>query len=414
VEVADWVTGLRVIWSATGVSMNQFASLHPIDKGTLSRYLNGRRVPRDRWFLDKLLAIQADSGQPVTQDVREHLVELQLRALEVAHPHEYRVRRISDELELAVTGKLEAERHARALEGQLAERNRQALRLAEDKGRLQAAWDAERVDMQADHERLAREIDETTGQLNLARERTIQAELRCQILEGLLEYLDVETPDEEDSPGTFSLVRGRLKVVQGVDMRLPGPEGLNSLPADQAAAVEGLFRAAGPALFSRALLLSQGDRAQADDLVLRAFQDAVKHWSAGRDPVGSLDDGGKERWLYEALYRQAADDFRARPREVPAPDVDLAGSSAPRDTDLDRALIVMRRMPRARHMAACLWLLSGWPAAQVAVMLGMELSAVKEQLIKAREELSGELGPTQPIEDVPGDHGIPGKGAAAS
>src|SRR5690242_18057181 len=90
-EVLDWVDELRTIWGAIGLSMNQFAALHPIDKGTISRYLNGQRVPRDRWFLDKLLAIQADYGQPVTLAVREHLTRLQLRALEVAHPHEYRV-----------------------------------------------------------------------------------------------------------------------------------------------------------------------------------------------------------------------------------------------------------------------------------------------------------------------------------
>src|SRR5690348_11404486 len=101
-EVLDWAVELRRIWAAIGLSMNQFASLHPIDKGTISRYLNGQRVPRDRWFLDKLFAIQADYGQPVTPAVREHLARLQLRALEVAHPHEYRVRQVNDELELAL------------------------------------------------------------------------------------------------------------------------------------------------------------------------------------------------------------------------------------------------------------------------------------------------------------------------
>jgi hypothetical protein len=50
--------------------------------------------------LDKLLAIQAEYGQPVTPAVREHLAGLQLHALEVAHPHEYRVRLVSDELEI--------------------------------------------------------------------------------------------------------------------------------------------------------------------------------------------------------------------------------------------------------------------------------------------------------------------------
>lgn len=54
-------------------SVRQSAS---IGKGTISRYLNGQRVPRDRWFLDRLLAIQSDNGNPVTLAVREHLTRL--------------------------------------------------------------------------------------------------------------------------------------------------------------------------------------------------------------------------------------------------------------------------------------------------------------------------------------------------
>ncbi len=201
VEVLDWVDELRIIWSAAGLSMNEFASLHPIDKGTISRYLNGKRVPRDRWFLDKLLAIQADNGQPVTTAVREHLTGLHLRALKVAHPQEYRVRLVNDELEIALTGKLEAERYARSLEGQLAERSRQVRDLTDDKGRLRAAWDADRVVIQAEHERLTREIAEITGQLNLTRERAVQAEWRCRKLEDLLNRLETPSSEDEDSTG---------------------------------------------------------------------------------------------------------------------------------------------------------------------------------------------------------------------
>ena len=198
VEVLDWAVELRTIWTAIGLSMNQFASLHPVDKGTISRYLNGQRVPRDRWFLNKLLAIQAEYGQPVTPAVREHLAELQLRALEVAHPHEYRVRRVNDELEIALTGKLEAERYARALEEQLADRNRQVSELAEAKGRLRVAWDADRVAMQADCERLTLEIGQITGQVHLARERAAEAERRCQLLEDVLDHLDAHIPASDE------------------------------------------------------------------------------------------------------------------------------------------------------------------------------------------------------------------------
>ena len=148
-----------------------------------------QRPPRSPRSLvpGQLLAIRADAGQPVTPAVREHVTGLHLRALQVAHPHQYRVRLVSDPLEIAVTGKVEAERYARTLEDQLAERNRQVSELAEDKGRLRAAWDADRADMQAEYERLAREISEITSQLRLARKRAARAEQRCQVLEGILD-----------------------------------------------------------------------------------------------------------------------------------------------------------------------------------------------------------------------------------
>src|SRR5579871_6879819 len=199
-EVLDWVSELRMVWDGAGLSINRFARLNHcfVDKGTISRYLNGRRVPRDHWFLDKVLAIRAGNGEPVTPAVREHMRGLQLRALQVAHPHEYRVRLISDELEIALTGKQEAERYARALEEQLVERTRQIDELSEDKDRLRVAWDADRVAMQADFDQLTREIDEIAGQLRLAHKRAARAEQRCDLLEGLLDHLDAHSSADDE------------------------------------------------------------------------------------------------------------------------------------------------------------------------------------------------------------------------
>jgi hypothetical protein len=120
-EVRVWVDELRGVWQAAGLSMGQFAVLHPFDKGTISRYLSGHRVPGERHFLDTLLTTLETYGRPVTPPVREYLTGLQMRALEAAHPHEYRVRLVKDELEVALTGRLEAERYARVLEEQLAD-----------------------------------------------------------------------------------------------------------------------------------------------------------------------------------------------------------------------------------------------------------------------------------------------------
>jgi uncharacterized protein DUF1905 len=216
-EVFTWASELRTLFEATGLSINRFACLHPhIDKGTVSRYLSGTRVPRDRWFLDALITAREDAGSPLTSPVRQHLTELQLRALATAHPHEYKVRQVSDELEIAVTSWQEAERYARNLEKQLAERIRQIHELTADKERLRTAWHAERTALQAEHARLAEEIAALAQQLDLARERGIQAEQRCQQLEGFLEHLDVQRPSllEIEGQDTMGNAARVLRIAQ--------------------------------------------------------------------------------------------------------------------------------------------------------------------------------------------------------
>ena len=197
-EVVAWVTELRKIWVAMGLSMNQFVSVarFNIDKSTISRYLNGKRVPPDPYFLERLLQIQEGKGKSITPDVHKHLTGLHMSALQTKHPHEYRVRLVNDALATATTSQQEAERYARDLEEQLADRNRQIQQLTYDSGRLRAAWDA-------DYERLSQEIHEITEKLNLAWERAIQAEQRCQQLEELLEHLDTLSAGDEDSIGLY-------------------------------------------------------------------------------------------------------------------------------------------------------------------------------------------------------------------
>jgi hypothetical protein len=189
-EVRVWVDELRAVWQATGLSMGQFAVLHPFDKGTISRYLSGHRVPGERHFLDTLLATLESYRRPVTPAVREYLTGLQMSALEAAHPHEYRVRLVKDELEVALTGRLEAERYARALEEQLAGRNREIQELTEEKNRLRATLDAE-------YARLMQEIEKLSADLALARSRSVRADQRCAELEAVLDLMDQAGSDQD-------------------------------------------------------------------------------------------------------------------------------------------------------------------------------------------------------------------------
>jgi len=198
-EVRAWVSELRTVWAATGLSISRFARLYKgNDKSTISRYLNGKRVPQSRWFLDTLLTHLANVGKDVRPEVREHLNLLQLRAMEVTHPHQYKVRRVSDELEIAVTRLQEAERHARNLETQLALRMRQLQEVEDRKDQFRAAWENEHTTRQAEKTRFCGEITDLARQLHGAQDRVVQAENRCQELERLLDQLDHHYSVEQD------------------------------------------------------------------------------------------------------------------------------------------------------------------------------------------------------------------------
>jgi hypothetical protein len=141
-----------------------------------------------------LLSTLEANRHPVTPAVREHLTGLQMRALEAAHPHEYRMRLVKDELEIALTSKLEAVRYARALEEQLAERNREVTELIEDRNRLRSALDTE-------YTRLTEQVEQLARDLDLARSRTATADRRCVELEAVLDIMGLEYPDPHEEVG---------------------------------------------------------------------------------------------------------------------------------------------------------------------------------------------------------------------
>jgi hypothetical protein len=91
--------------------------------------------------------------------------------------------------ETALTGRLEAERYARALEEHLAERNREIQELTEDRNRLRATLDAE-------YARVIQEIDKLSQDLALARSRSDRADRRCAELEAVLDLMDQAHSDQ--------------------------------------------------------------------------------------------------------------------------------------------------------------------------------------------------------------------------
>lgn len=193
----------------------------------------------------------------------------------------------------------------------------------------------------------------------------------------------------------------------------PGSGEPQPLSADQAAAIEKLYRAAAPRLYPRALLLAQGNRAEADDLIQLVFQAVIMRW----EKVGHKDFGEQMKWLYRVLRNKVADAWRVNGRECLLPDLLMDELPSSQDTAhrvlcsmaLDGALKVVKEMPPVRHRVVCLLLLYGLPAREVAGMLGIAQSTVRGHLKAAREELGKEIGPILPF-----TADDPGAGSAAT
>ncbi len=187
----------------------------------------------------------------------------------------------------------------------------------------------------------------------------------------------------------------------------PGTGGSPLLSADQAEAVEKLYRATAPKLFPRALLLSQGNHGQAEDLIQVVFQAAIMRW----DTIGHKDFGEQMAWLTVVLHNKAADAWRVNRREnsltaVVSSQPQLlqdAGYQALCSIALGRALKVIMEMPPVRHRVACLRLLMGLPTREVAGMLVLEQSTVRGHVRGALNDLRREVGPDLPyVDDDPG------------
>ncbi|GAA2815778.1 PAS domain S-box protein [Kitasatospora aburaviensis] len=97
-EVASFIAFLNQLFDALAVSLTRYAARVSRDKGSLSRYLNGRRIaPKD--FVDELLRQVADlTGSPVTDHVRIHAHQLRLEALRVRNASQHELEQLRESL----------------------------------------------------------------------------------------------------------------------------------------------------------------------------------------------------------------------------------------------------------------------------------------------------------------------------
>ncbi|MFJ4192080.1 PAS domain S-box protein [Kitasatospora sp. NPDC089509] len=97
-EVEALADFLGQLFASLATSLTRYAARVKRDKGSVSRYLNGRRIaPED--FVDELLTQVAEfTGNPVTDDVRVQAYQLRLEALRVRNPTQHELEQLRESL----------------------------------------------------------------------------------------------------------------------------------------------------------------------------------------------------------------------------------------------------------------------------------------------------------------------------
>ena len=127
----------------------------------------------------------------------------------------------------------------------------------------------------------------------------------------------------------------------------------------------------------RAVFAFAGDREVASDAVAEAFTQALRRGAAVRSP---------ERWVWRAAFRIAAGELkRGRAETLELPDVaDPADDMDDRATDLVAAL---RTLPHKQRAAIVLHHTMGYPAKDIAAIIGTTAPGVHVHLSRARKRL---------------------------
>jgi len=123
-----------------------------------------------------------------------------------------------------------------------------------------------------------------------------------------------------------------------------------------------------------AVFAFSGDREVASDAVAEAFAQALRRGDAIRSP---------ERWIWRTIFRIAAGELRQRGRRGPEPI-----ESVYEMTDLARDLVAaLARLSQKQRAAVVLHHVAGYPAKEIAEIIGGTAPSVHVHLSRARKRL---------------------------
>lgn len=193
-------TELRRFFGTLDISVRRYAARHNYDPATVSRYLNGRRVPPWPFIQNLLTEVSENFGTPIQQDAYEIVRRLHRLALEASNKNLYQVQVLQDRLAEADKEHKLAELREKTLLEAMQLRQHRISQLTSDNLEINSSLLEERekskrlegelLQLLPDADELSRlrdEVRELKEQLNRAHELSEQAEARCQELEEQLQ-----------------------------------------------------------------------------------------------------------------------------------------------------------------------------------------------------------------------------------
>lgn len=147
---------------------------------------------------------------------------------------------------------------------------------------------------------------------------------------------------------------------------------MQNAPVKPAGRLERLYREDGDRLW-RAVLAFAGDPDVAADAVAEAFAQALRRGTAIRDPG---------RWVWRAAFRIAAGALQEWRRPPP-----LVQRWYGMDEETIELVEALRRLPPKQRAAVVLHHAGGYPAREVAAIIGSTPAAVRVHLSRGRRRL---------------------------
>ncbi|WP_251095153.1 chromosomal replication initiator protein DnaA [Streptomyces sp. Caat 7-52] len=227
---------LRRLFDGLGVSVRRYAARRHRDPGSLSRFLNGTRIPPWEFVHDLIRDVAEEQGRAPTPEAIELMRRLHRTALAYSGSALNRVQALEDELADADRQSLRSAALVRALEGALADAQQRATdlelqirqlhghqdRTAAEKDKALQLYEDQVTALLRERQDLMEQVEALGEELKDAHARRVRAERRCEELERQLVAAE-EQASQEDTAAEGPLVDPAADGSHGVPPAADGP-----------------------------------------------------------------------------------------------------------------------------------------------------------------------------------------------